>query len=41
MDDIKMDLVEVEWGSVDSIGQAQDTYMWTGLVDAVLNLRVP
>jgi hypothetical protein len=39
-DNIKMDLVEVEWGDVDWIGLAQDRDRWRALVNSVLNLRV-
>jgi hypothetical protein len=38
---IRMDLVEVEWGDVDWIGLAQDRGRWSVLVNSVLNLRVP
>jgi hypothetical protein len=41
MDNIRMDLVEVEWGEVDWIGLAQDRDRWRALVNSVLNLRVP
>jgi hypothetical protein len=40
-DNIRMDLVEVEWGDVDWIGLAQDKNRWRALVNSVLNLRVP
>jgi hypothetical protein len=36
-----MDLVEVGWGDVDWIGLAQDRDRWGGLVNSVLNIRVP
>jgi hypothetical protein len=36
-----MDLREVGWGDVDSIGLAQDRNRWGALVNSVLNLRVP
>jgi hypothetical protein len=35
-----MDLGEVGWGDVDSIGLAKDRNMWIALVDSVLKLRV-
>jgi hypothetical protein len=38
---IKMDLLEIGWGGVDWIGLAQDRDKWRGLVNAVMNLRVP
>jgi hypothetical protein len=40
-DDIKMDLREVGWGSMDWINLAQDRDRWRPLVNAVMNLRVP
>jgi hypothetical protein len=40
VDDIKMDLLEISWGSMDWIGPAQDRYKWRAVVDAVMNLRV-
>jgi hypothetical protein len=40
-DNIKMDLQEVGWGSVDWINMAQDRDRWRALVNAVMNLRVP
>jgi hypothetical protein len=36
-----MDLVEVGWGDVDSIGLSQDRDRWRALVNVVVNLRVP
>jgi hypothetical protein len=36
-----MDLVEVGWGDVDSIGLPQDRDRWRALVNAVLNLGAP
>jgi hypothetical protein len=38
---IKIDLLEISWGSVDWIGLAQDRDKWRALVNAVMNLRVP
>jgi hypothetical protein len=38
---IKMDLGEIKWGSVDWIGQAEDRDKWSALVNAVMNLWVP
>jgi hypothetical protein len=40
-DDIKMEIEEVGWGSIDYIDYAQDTKMWRAVVNAVMNLRVP
>jgi hypothetical protein len=39
-DNIKMDLREVGWGSVDWIELAQDKDRWRALVYTVMNLRV-
>jgi hypothetical protein len=41
VDKIKMDLLEIGWGSGDWIGLAQDRDKWRVLVNAVMNLRVP
>jgi hypothetical protein len=41
VDNIRMDLVEIDWGDVDWIGIAQDRDKWSALVNAVMNLRVP
>jgi len=41
VDNIKMDLQEVGYGSVDWIGLAQDRERWRTLVSAVMNLRFP
>jgi hypothetical protein len=38
---IRMDLVEVRWGYMDWIGEAQDRDKWRALANAVINLRVP
>jgi hypothetical protein len=38
---IKMDLLEIALSVVDWIGLAQDRYRWRGLVNKVMNLRVP
>jgi hypothetical protein len=40
-DNIKMDLREVGWGSMDWIDLSQDRDRWQALVDAVMNLRFP
>jgi hypothetical protein len=41
VDNIKMGLLEICWGSVDWIGLAQDRDKWRALVNAVMNVRVP
>jgi hypothetical protein len=41
VDNIKMDLGEVGWDSVDWIDLAQDRDRWGAYVNAVMNLRVP
>jgi hypothetical protein len=38
---IKLYLVEIEWGGVVWIGLLQDRDKWRALVNAVMNLRVP
>jgi hypothetical protein len=40
-DNIKMNVQEVEWVGMDWTDLAQDRYRWRGLVNAVMNLRVP
>jgi hypothetical protein len=41
LDNIRMDLVGVEWGDVDRFGLAEDRDGWRDLVNSVLNLRFP
>jgi hypothetical protein len=41
VDNIKMDLLETGWDSVEWIDLAQDRDRWRALVNAVMNLRVP
>jgi hypothetical protein len=41
VDNIKMDLREIEWDSMDWIDLAQDWDQWRALVNTVMNLRVP
>jgi hypothetical protein len=40
-DNIKMDLGEIRWVSMDCIDLAQDRDQWRDLVNTVMNLRVP
>jgi hypothetical protein len=40
-DNIKMDLREIRFGDVDLIHLAEDRDRWRGLVNTVMNLRVP
>jgi hypothetical protein len=39
-DEIRMDLREIGWGSVDWIQLAQDRDRWRAVVNTVMNLRV-
>jgi hypothetical protein len=41
VDNIKMDLREIEWGSKNWIDLAQDGDKWMALVNTIMNLRVP
>jgi hypothetical protein len=41
LDNIKMDLREIGWGSIDWIDLAQDKNQWRALVSTVMNLQVP
>jgi hypothetical protein len=41
VNNIKMDLRETGWDSVDWIDLAQDSDQWRALVNTVMNLRVP
>jgi len=40
-DNIKMDLQEMVWGSMDWIMLAQDRDRWRALVNAIMNLQIP
>jgi hypothetical protein len=41
MDNIKMDLTEIRWDSMDWIDLAHDRDQWKHLGSTVINLRVP
>jgi hypothetical protein len=41
VDNIKIDLREIGWDSMDWIDLAQDRYQWRALANMVMNLRVP
>jgi hypothetical protein len=41
VDDIKMGIGEIGWGSMDWIRLAQDRDQWRALVNVLMNLRVP
>jgi hypothetical protein len=41
VDNIKIDLREIVWGSMDWIDMAKDRDQWRALVNRVMNLRVP
>jgi hypothetical protein len=41
VDNIKMDLREIGWGSMDWIDLAQDRDQWRALKNKVKNLQVP
>jgi hypothetical protein len=41
MDNIKMDLGEMGWGSMDWIHVAEDKDQWSDLVNTIMNLRIP
>jgi hypothetical protein len=40
-DNIKIDLREIAWGSIDSINLAQVRDQWRALLSMVINLRLP
>jgi hypothetical protein len=41
VDNIKIDLIEIEWDGMGLIDLAQDRDQWRALVNTVMNLRVP
>jgi hypothetical protein len=38
---IKTELKEIEWETVDRFHLVQDTYLWRAVVNTVMNLRLP
>jgi hypothetical protein len=40
-DNIRMDLREIGWGSMDWLDLAQDRDQWRASVNTIMNLRVP
>jgi hypothetical protein len=40
-DNIKMDIIAIEWGGMDWFDVAQDRDQWRALVNTVMNFRVP
>jgi hypothetical protein len=41
VDNIKMDLLEIGWDGVDSIGLAWDRSRWRALLNLIMNVWVP
>jgi hypothetical protein len=41
VDNIKINLREIGWSSMDWIDQAQDRDQWRALVSTVMNFRIP
>jgi hypothetical protein len=41
VDNIKMYLLEIDWGGVDWIGLAQDKDKWRALGNTVMSFQVP
>jgi hypothetical protein len=41
VDNVKMDVRDVRWGSMDRIDLAQDRDQWMSIVNGLMNLRVP
>jgi hypothetical protein len=41
VDNIKMDIREIGWGSIDWIDLSQDSNQWRALVNTEINLLVP
>jgi hypothetical protein len=41
VDNIKIDLIEIEWDDMDWIDLAQNRDQWRALVNTVMNIRVP
>jgi hypothetical protein len=41
VDNVKMDLKEIGWGGVEWIDLAEDRDQWKGVVNMVMNFKVP
>jgi hypothetical protein len=41
VNNIKMDLIEIEWDGMNLIDLAQDRDQWRALVNTLINIRVP
>jgi hypothetical protein len=41
VNNIKMDLIEIDWDWMNLIDLAQDSDQWSALVNTLINLRVP
>jgi hypothetical protein len=41
VENIKMDVIDIGWGGMESIDLAQDRDQWKVLVKTVMKLRVP
>jgi hypothetical protein len=40
VDNVKIDLIEIEWDGVDCVDLAQDRDQWRALMNTVMNLRI-
>jgi hypothetical protein len=41
VDNVKLDLIEIEWDGMNWIDLAQDRDQWRSLVDTVMNFGIP